>query len=227
MAFSPINSWRIGGKTTETVTDFFLGSKITTNGDCSYEIKRSLLLGRKAMTNLDSILKSRDYFADKVLYSQSYGFSSSHVWMWELDYKESWVLKNWCFRTVVLENTLESPLDSKEIQPVNPKGNQPWIFIGRTDVEAETPILWPPDVKNWLIWKGTDAGKDWRWEEKGMTEDEMAGWHHWLDGREFEQVPGDGEGQGSLAWCSPWSYKESNTTWWLNSNNHFCVKIFP
>ena len=120
--------------------------------------------------------------------SQSYGFSSSHIWMWELDYKESWVPKNWCFWTVVLEKVLESLLDSKEIQLVNPKGNQSWIFIGRTDVEAETPILWLPNVKNWLIWKDPNAGKDWTQEEKGMTEDEMVGWHHRLDGHEFEQA---------------------------------------
>ena len=157
----------------------FLGSKITVDGDCSHEIKRCLLLGRKAMTNLDSILKSRDiYFANKGPSNQSYGFSSSHIWMWELDYKESWALKNWCFWTVVLEKTLESLLDCKEIQPVHPKGNQSWIFIGRTEAEAETLILWPPNAKNWLIWKDPDAGKYWRWEEKGMTEDEMVGWHH-------------------------------------------------
>ena len=120
------------------------------------------------------------------LSSQSYGFSTSHVWMWELDYKESWAPKNWCFWTVVLEKTLESPLDSKEIQPVNPKGNQPWIFIGRTDAEA--PVLWPPDAKNWHIGKDPDAGKDWRQEEKWTIEDEMVGWHHWLSGREFEQA---------------------------------------
>ena len=120
------------------------------------------------------------------LSSQGYGFSSSHVWMWEVDYKESWVPKNWCFWTVVLEKTLESPLDCKEIQPVHPKGNQFWIFIGRTDAEAEIPILWPPDVKNWLIWKDPDAGKDWRWEKKGTTEDEIVGWHHRLNGHEFE-----------------------------------------
>ena len=119
--------------------------------------------------------------------SQSYGFSSSHVWMWELDYKESWVLKDWCFWTVVLEKTLESPLDCKEIQPVNPKGNQSWMFFGGTDGEAETPVLWPPDA-NWLIGKDPDAGKDWKWEEKGTTEDEMVGWHHWLNGHEFEQA---------------------------------------
>ena len=136
--------------------------------------------------------------------------------MWELDYKESWALKNWCFWSVVLEKTLESPLDSKEIQPVHPKGNQSWIFITRTDAEAETPILWPPDVKNWLIWKDPDAGKDWRQEKKGMTEDEMVGWHHWLDGRDFEQALGVGDGQGSLACCSPWGRKESDTTERLN-----------
>ena len=120
--------------------------------------------------------------------SQSHGFSSSHVWMWELCYKECWVPKNWCFWTVVLEKTLESPLDCKEIQPVHPKGNESWIFIGRTDVEAETPILWPPDVKNWLIWKDPDAGKDWRQEEKGMTKVEMVGWYHQLSGDEFEKL---------------------------------------
>ena len=114
------------------------------------------------------------------------GFSSSHVWMWELDHKEGWTLKNWCFWIVVLEKTLQSPLDCKEIQPVHLKGNQSWIFSRRTDAEAETPVLWPPDAKNWLIWKDPDAGKDWRWEEKGMTEDEMAGWHHRLNGHEFE-----------------------------------------
>ena len=123
-----------------------------------------------------------------VLSSQSYGFSSSDVWMWELDYKESWAPNNWHFWTVVLEKTLESPLDCKEIQSVHPKGNQSWIFTGRTDAEAETPILWPPDAKNWLIWKDPDAGKDWGQEEKGMTEDKMIGWHHWLDRHELEQA---------------------------------------
>ena len=122
--------------------------------------------------------KQRHHFANKGPSSQSHGFSSSHVWMWELDYKESWALKNWCFWTVVLEKILESPLDCKEIQPVNPKGNQSWIFVGRTNADAEAPILWPPDVKNWLIWKDPDSGKDWRHEEKGTTEDEVVGWHH-------------------------------------------------
>ena len=152
------------------------------------------------------------YFANKGPYSQSCDFSSSHVWMWELNYKESWVPKNWCFWAVVLEKTLESPLDCKEIQPVSPKGDQSWVFIGRTDAEAETPILWPHDAKSWLIAKDPDAGKDWGQEEKGMTEDEMVGWHHWLDGHEFEQALGVGDGQGGLAWCSPCGRKESDTT---------------
>ena len=167
------------------------------------------------MTNLDSrditIKKQRHHFADKSPSSQSYHFSSSHVWMWELDHKKGWALKNWCFWTVILEKTFESPLDCKEIQPVHPKGNQSWRFIGRTDAEVETPILWPPDSKNWLIGKD-QAGKDWRREEKGMTEDEMVGWHHPLNGHKFEQTPGDGDGQGSLVCCSPWGHIESNMT---------------
>ena len=173
-------------ETMETVGDYFLGLQNIAVSDCSHEIKRRLLLGRKVMTNIDTILKKqRHYFANKDLPSQSYGFSNSHVWMWELDYKESWVTKNWCFWTVVFEKTLDSSLYSKEIQPVNLKRNQSWIFNGRSDAEAETPILWPPDAKCWLIWKDPDAGKDWGQEEKGMTEDEMVGWHHWLNGHEF------------------------------------------
>ena len=149
----------------EAVTDFiFWGSKITVDHDCSHKIKWHLLLGRKAMTKLDSILKSRDITAIKSPYSQSYGFSSSHVWMWQLDHKEGWELKNWCFWTVVLEKTLESALDCKEIQPVHPKGDQSWIFIGRTDAEVEAPELWPPDAESQLIGKDPDAGKDWRGE---------------------------------------------------------------
>ena len=155
-----------------------------------------------------NIKKQRHLFADKCPYNQSYGFSSSIVWMWELDYKESWALKNWCFWTMVLEKILESPLDCKEIHPVHPKGNQSWVFTGRTDAEAETPILWPPDVKNWLIEKETDTGKDWRQEEKGIIEDEMVGWHHQLDRHEFEQAPGVGDGQGSLVCSSPWGHKD-------------------
>ena len=144
--------------------------------------------------------KKRHYFADKRPSSQSYGFSSSHEWMWELDYKESWALKNWCFWIVVLEKALESPLDCKEIQAVHPKGDQSWIFIGRTDAEAETPILWPPDAKSWLIRIGPDVGEDWRQEQKGTTEDEM----------------GVGDGQRGLASCSPWGDKELDMTEWLN-----------
>ena len=137
--------------------------------------------------------------------------------MWELDHKETWVPKNWCFWTVVLEKTLSS-LDCKEIKPVKPKGNQSWIFIGGTDAEAETSTLRPPDVKNWLIWKDSDAGKDWRQKEKGMTEDEMVGWYHWLNGHEFEQAPGDVERHGSLACCRPWGSKDLDTTEELNNN---------
>ena len=177
-----------------------------------------MLLGRKVMTNLDSIQQQR-CFAYKGPSSQRYGFSSSHVWMWELDYEESWALKNWCFWTVVLEKTLESPLDCKEIQPVHPKGNQSWTFIGRTDAKAEAPILWPPDVKNWLIGKDPDAGKDWKQEEKGTIKDEMIGWHHWFDGHEFEKALSIGDGQGSLACCSPWGHKESDTNDWTKLNN--------
>ena len=136
--------------------------------------------------------------------------------MWESDYKESWAPKNWCFWTVALEKTLESPLDCKEIQPVHPKGDRSWVFIGRTYVEAETPILWPPDVKSWLIWKDPDVGKDWGQEDKGTTEDEMVGWHHWLNGHEFECIPGVGDGQGGLVCYSSWDCKESDTTEWLN-----------
>ena len=185
-----------------------------------------LFLGRKAMTNLDSVLKSKDItLPTKVCRVKDYGFSSSHVWMWELDYKESWAAKNGCFWSVVLEKTLESPLDCKEIQPVHPKGNQSWIFIGRTVVEAETPILWPPDVKNWLTGKDPDVGKDWRQEEKGTTEDEMVGWHHWPNGHEFEQASGVGDGQGSLACCSPRGRKELDTTKRLNWNKQSKRKV--
>ena len=158
------------------------------------------------------IKKQRHSFANKGPSSQSYGFASSHVWRWELDSKESWVPKNWCFWTVVLEKALQSPLDCKKIQPVHPKGDQSWVFIGRTDAEAETPILWPPDVKNWLIWKDPDAGKDWRQEEKGTTEDEVVGWYHRLDGHGFGQTPGVGDGQGGLVCFSSWGHNESDMT---------------
>ena len=211
MASSPITSWQIDGKIVETVADFILGgSKITADGDCSHEIKRCLLLRRKAMTNLDSMLKSRDIISSAkamVLPVVMYGC--------ELAYKENWAPKNWCFWSVVLEKNLENPLDCKEVQAVHPKGNQSWIFIGSTDAEAETPILWPPDMKNWLTEKDPDAGKDWR-QEKGMTEDEMVEWHHWLDGHEFEQVLRVGDEKGSLVCCSPWGRKELDMTEQLN-----------
>ena len=154
--------------------------------------------------------KQRYHFSDKGSYSQSFGFSSSHIQRCELDYKVSWIPKNWWRQTVVLEKTLEISSDSQEVKPINPKGNQPWIFIGRTDTEAEESILWPPDVKNWLIEKAPDAGKDRRPEEKGTTEDEMVGWHHWHNGHEFEQAPGDNEWQGRLACSGSWHCKELN-----------------
>ena len=183
MVASFMTSWQIDG---ETVTHFnFLGSKITADGDCSHEIKNRLLFGRKVISHLDSILESRD-IANKGPSSQGYGFSSGHVCMWELDGEESWELKDWCFWTPVLEKTLESALNCKEIQPVHPEGDQSWVFIGRTDAEAETPILWPPHVRSWLTEKDPDAGRDWGQEEKGTTEDERAGWHHQLDEHMFD-----------------------------------------
>jgi len=183
----------------------FLGSKIIADGDCSHEIQRCLLLGRKAMTNLDSMLKKqRHHFADKGLSSQSYGFSSSHIWMWEMDHKEGWALNNWCVWTEVLEKTPEIPLECREISP---KGNQSWIVTGRTDAEAEAPVLWPHDLKSWLFRKDPDAGKDWK-QEKRMTEDKMVGWHHRLNGQEFEKSMGDIEGQGSLVCYTLWDCKE-------------------
>ena len=187
MASGPITSWQIDGQTMETVRGFiFLDSKITADGECTHEIKRRLLLGRKAMTNLDSILKSRD-----ITLPAKVRLVKALVFPVVMCGCESWTINKaehqridafelWCWRRLV------SPLDCKEIQPVNPKGNQSWIFTGRTDAEAEAPIFWPPDAKSWLIGKDLDAGKDWRQEEKGMTEDERVGWHHWRDGHEFE-----------------------------------------
>ena len=176
------------------------------------------------------IKKQRHYFANKGLSSQSYGFSSSHVWMWELDHKEDWVLKNWCCWTVVLEKVLESHLDCEEVKPVSHKGNQSWIFIGRTDAETEAPILWLLDAKNWLTRKVPDAGKDWRQEEKKTTEDEMVGCHHWVNGHEFELAPGVGDGQGSLACCSaPWGRKESDITEqvnWTEQQQSVLISLF-
>ena len=207
MASGPITSWQIDGETMETVTNFiFLGSKITADDGCSHEIKRHLFLGRKTMSNLDSILKNRDItLLTKIRLVKAMVFLCMDVRVGPL---KSWVLKNWCFWPVVLEKTLESPLDCKEIKPVNTKGNQSWRFIGRTDAKAETPILWPPDAKNWLIGKDPDAGKDWRQEEKWTIEDEISWRHHQLDGREFEQALGVGDGQGSQVCCSSWSCKK-------------------
>ena len=196
MISGPITPWQIDGEIMETVTDFiFLGSRINADGDCSHEIKRCFFLGRKAMTNLDSVLKSRDItLPTKVLLVKVMVFPvvMHRCESWTIKKAEHWRI-GW-FWTVVLEKTLENPLNCKEIQPVYPKGDQSWVFIGRADVEAETPKLWPPDAKTWLIWKDPDAGKDWRPEEKVMTEDEMVGWHCWLNGHEFEQAPGVGDG---------------------------------
>jgi len=217
MASGPITSWQIDGETMETVTDYFLGLQNHCGWWLQPEIKRHLLLRRKAMTNLDSILKSTHITLPTIVHIAKVSFSSSHIQMWELDNKKGWSLKNWCLQTVVLEKTLDSPLDSKEIKPVNPRGNQPWVFIVRTDAEAEVSILWPPDAKSQLIRKDPDAGKDWR-QEKGMTEDDMIGWLHQFNAQEFDQTPGDGQGQGSLACYCPEARKEPDMTEQLNNN---------
>ena len=215
MASGPITSWQING---ETVSDLiFLGSKITADGVCSHEIKRRSLLGRKVMTNLNSIFKSRT-----LLCQQRSELSS--LWFPVVIYGcESWTVKKaerwridafelWCWRRFLRV----SPLDYKKIQPVHSKGDQSWVFFGRNDAKVETPILWSPDAKSWLIGKDSDAGRDWGQEEKGTTEDEMAGWHHRLDGCEFEWTLGVGDGQGGLACCSSWGHKESDTTELVN-----------
>ena len=187
MASSFITSWQIDGETMEINKDFiFLGLNITADGDCSHKIKTLAPWKKSYDQPRQHIKKKRHYFADKGPYSQSYDFSSSHVRMWDLDHQEGWEAKNWYFWTVVLEKILESPLDCKEIQPAHPKGDQSWVFIGRTDIDAETPILWPPDVKNWLIRKDPDAGIDWRQEEKETTEDKMVSWYQQRNGHEFE-----------------------------------------
>ena len=234
MAFGPITSWQIDGETMETATDFILGSsKINANGDFSHGIKIYLLLWRKVMTNLNSISKSRD-ITDKVHLVKAMVFPGAMCGCENWTNKKGWTLKNWCFWAMVLEKTLESPLGCKDTQPVNPKRNQSWIFIGRTEAEAEAPILWRSDVKSWLVRKAPDTGKDWRQLEKGKTEGKMVGWHYWLNGHDFEQVLRDGEGQGSLAYCTPRVHKKSDMTEWLNNNRiiksykicNTCVHIF-
>ena len=193
-------------------TLFSWAPKITADGDCSHEIEKRLPLGRKSITNLDSILKSRDItLPTKVCLVKTMVFPVV-MYGCELDYKENWAPKNWCFWLWCWRRLLRVPWTARRFQPVHPKGNQSWIIIGRTDAEAEAPILWPPDAKNWLIGKDPDAGKDWRQNEKGTTEDEMAGWHYRLDGREFEWTSGVGDGQGSLACCDSWGCKESDMT---------------
>ena len=202
-------------------TLFSWGSKIIADGDCDHEIKRCLFFEKRAMTNLDSILKNRDItLLTKICIVKAIAFI---VIMYRCG---SWTIKKaehqrlaafelWCWRRLS-----GSPLDCKEIKPVNPKGNKTWIFIGRTDSEVEAPVLWPSDAMSWLIGKDSDAEKDWRQEERGMPKEEMIGWHHWLNGRGFEQAPGDSEGQGSLACCSPWGCKELDTTEQLINNKY-------
>ena len=215
---SPITWWQIDGETVETVRYFiFLSSKISADGDCSHEIKRTLLLGRKVMTNLDSVLKTRD-----ITLPTNVHLVKAMVFSVVMYGCESWIIKKaerqridafelWCWRRL-----LRVTWSARRYQPVNPKGNQSWLFIGRTDVEAEIPIFWLPDSKSWLIWKDPDGGKDWRQEVKGMTEDEMVEWHHRLNGHEFESTRGVGNEQGGLTCCSPWGRKESYTPKWLN-----------
>ena len=215
MSFSPITLWQAEGERVEAVTDFhFLCSKITADDDCSHGIRRHSLLGRKGMTNIDSGLKTETSLCQQSLYSQGYGLSSSHKWKWQLDHKEDWGPKNWCFWTAVLEKTLESPLDCK-IKPVNPKGNQPWILIGKTDAESQAPVLCHLMQRaNWLektLLLGKIEGK--------RRKDEMTGWHYQFNEHELGQILRDSEGQWGLVHCSPWGYKESDRTWGLNNNN--------
>ena len=203
------NTWGNNGDSDRL---FSWASKSMQRVTAAMKLKDTCSLEEKLWPTRQCIRKQRHYFAHKGPSSQSYGFSSNHIPTWELDHKEGWAPKNWCFWTVVLEKTLESPVDCKEIQPVHPKGDQSWVFFGRTDAKAETPILWPPHVKSWLIGKDSDAGRDWGQEEKGMTENEMAGWHHWLDGRESQWTLGVGDGQGGLACCDSWGREEPDTT---------------
>ena len=204
------------GSSGNSVRLYFFGLQNHCRWWLSHIIKRRLFLGRKVMTNLDSILKSRDINLPTKVHVVKAMVFPVVLYGCELDCEESWAPKNWCFWTVVLEKTLESPLDYKEIQPVHFEGDQPWDFFGRNDAKAETPVLWPPHEKSWHTGKDSDAGRDWEQEEKGTTEDEMAGWHHWLDGCEFEWIAGVGDGQGGLACCNSWGRKESDTTEQLN-----------
>ena len=210
MESSPITSWQIDRKKMETVADFiFLGSKSLQMVSEDMKLKKIYDKPRQ------HIKKQRHHFANKGPYCQSYGFSSSHVWMWDLGNKEGWMLKTWCFWTVMLEKTLESPLDSREIKPVKPKRIQPWIVIRRTDAEVEGVITLATWCRVYSLEKkrqDPDAGKDWGHEQKEVTEDEMVGWHHWLNGHESEQTLGDCEGQGRLACCSQWGCKELDST---------------
>ena len=217
MESSPTTSWQIDGETMETVTDFiFLGSKITADGDYSQEIKLRLLPGRKATTNLDSILKSKEITLPTNIHIVK-AMAFPVVQKWEMDHKEGWAPKNWCFQIVVLEKTLESPLDGKEIKLVSCKGNQSWMFIGRTDAKVEAPILGHHINEELTQWKRPWCWTRLRQEKKGTTEDDLVGWHHQLNGHEFKQTLGDGEGQGSLECCSPRGHKESATTEQLNN----------
>ena len=227
MASSPITSWYRKGEKVEAVTDFiFLGSKITSDGDCSHKIKRHLLLGRKTMTNIDSILKSREialltkWLAFHIVRAMVFPVVMYRCESWTIKKAEDW--KNWCFQIWGLEKILESPSDYKMIKPVCPKGNQPWIFTGKTNSEAEAPIFWPPDAKSLFIGKDPDAGKDWRHKKKRVTEDEIVRWHHQLNGHEFEEIPGNTKGQESLECCRTWVAK--SWTQFSNWTTTQCVK---
>ena len=212
----------MGNQWKQWQTSFFGAPKSLQIVTAAMKLKDACSLEEKLCQPREHIKKQRHYFANKGPSSQSYGFSSSHEWMWELDCEEGWAPKNWCFWTVVLKKTLESPLYCKEIQPVHPKGDQSYMFIGRTDVETETPIFWPPDAKSWLIWKDPDVGKDWRQEEKGMTEDEMVGWHHQLNGHRVNSGswwwtgrPGMLQSMGSLQrvghdWATELNWEDNN-----------------
>ena len=214
MASGPITSWQIDGEKIDIVANFiFLDSKSLWTVTATMKLKDTWSLEESYDKPRQHIKKQKHHFADKCPSSQSCGFSSSYVWMWELDHKDSWAPKNWCFGSVMLEKTFESALDCEDIKPVNLIRNQSWIFIGRIDAKAEAPILWPPVAKIWLTGQDPEAEKDWGPEEKEATEDEMVGWHHWLDGHEFERAPGDSEGQGNLACCSPWGLQRVRHDW--------------